>query len=100
MKAVYILAYTFLTLVGVSAGAFPAEAATPCEKPARRLFREVTGSAPSQFALSLEAFSQYADAKEFVYVAANDLSDAYVLRYFHLDGRKCFLHSMQYDGDL
>ncbi len=72
----------------------------PCASEARNLFQTVTGQAPNQFGLSSTKFNTWADAQEYVYLAANGMSSAYIMEYLHLDGRRCFLLAMRFDGDL
>lgn len=87
-----------LSIFSLSSPAFGAE--EPCAKEARNVYQVVTGRAPGQFGLSSSKFNAWADAMEYVYIAANGMGSAYVMEYFHLDGRQCFLNSMRFDGDL
>jgi len=88
----------FFTLFALSGPAFGG--GDPCEARARKLFEEVTGQAPSQFGLSSSKFNAWADTTEYVYVAANSMSSAYVIEYFYLDGKSCLLNAMRFDGDM
>ncbi len=95
MKALAAFALLFAAL---APDAFGNEG--PCAEKALRLYKEATGKAPSQFSLSTQKYNAWADAQEFVYLAANGMGSAYVIEIFHLDGRSCFLNSMSFDGDL
>lgn len=96
MKALFLFTVLAFVLVSPAFG----EAAEPCAKKAQEIYKAVTGRAPSQFALASQKFNSWAGSQEYVYLAANGPSSAYVIELFYLDGRSCFLNSMRYDGDM